>query len=53
MQKEGPIVTFSEGLSFFKKVWVSEINNITRDNMNKEKSLSSYWKETIKTSFLF
>ena len=53
MQKEGPIVTFSEGLSFFKKVWVSEINNITRDNMNKEKSLSSYWKETIRALFLF
>ena len=30
MQKEGPIVTFSE------------INNITRHNMNKQKSLSSY-----------
>ena len=38
MEKEGPIVTFSEGLSFFQKVWVSEINNITRDNMNKEKN---------------
>ena len=53
MQKEGPIVTFSESLSFFQKVWVSENNNITRDNMNKEKSLSSYWKETIRTLFLF
>ena len=53
MQKEGPIVTFSESLSFFQKVWVSEINNITRHNMNKQKSLSSYWKETIKTLFLF
>ena len=30
MQKEGPIVTFSESLSLFQKVWVSEINNITR-----------------------
>ena len=29
MQKEGPIVTFSESLS-------SEINNITRHNMNKQ-----------------
>ena len=47
MQKEGPIVTSSESLSFFQKVWVSEINNITRHNMNKQKSLSSYWKETI------
>ena len=36
MQKEGPIVTFSESLSFFQKVWVSEINNITRHNMNKQ-----------------
>ena len=53
MQKEGPIVTFSERLSFFQKARVSEINNITRDNMNKQKSLSSYWKETIKTLFLF
>ena len=42
MQKEGPIVTFSESLSF-----------ITRHNMNKQKSLSSYWKETIRTLFLF
>ena len=42
MQKEGPIVTFSEKVSFFQKVWVSEINNITRHNMNKQKSLSSY-----------
>ena len=39
MQKEDPIVTFSE--------LVSEINNITRHNMNKQKSLSSFWKETI------
>ena len=53
MQKEGPIVTFLESLSFFQKVWVSEINNITRHNMNKQKSLSSYWKETIRTLFLF
>ena len=53
MHKEGPIVTFSESLSFFQKVWVSEINNITRHNMNKQKSLSSYWKETIRTLFLF
>ena len=53
MQKEGPIVTFSEKVSFFQKVWVSEINNITRHNMNKQKSLSSYWKETIRTLFLF
>ena len=52
-QKEGPIVTFSESLSFSQKVWVSEINNITRHNMNKQKSLSSYWKETIRTLFLF
>ena len=29
MQKEGPIVTFPESLSFFQKVWVSEIKNIT------------------------
>ena len=36
MQKEGPIVTFSESLSFFQKVWVSEINSITRHNMNKQ-----------------
>ena len=36
MQKEGPMVTFSESLSFFQKVRVSEINNITRDNMNKQ-----------------
>ena len=42
MQKEGPIVTFSERLSFFQKARVSEINNITRHNMNKQKSLSSY-----------
>ena len=53
MQKEGPIVTFSESLSFFQKVWVPEINNITRHNMNKQKSLSSYWKETIRILFLF
>ena len=53
MQKEGPIVTFSGSLSFFQKVWVSEINNITRYNMNKQKSLSSYWKDTIRTLFLF
>ena len=53
MQKEGPIVNFSENLSFFQKVWVSEINNITRYNMNKQKSLSSYLKETIRTLFLF
>ena len=53
MQKEGAIVTVSEGLSFFQKVWGSEINNITRDNMNKQKSLSSCWKETIRTLFLF
>ena len=53
MKKEGPIVTFSERLSFFRKARVSEINNITRHNMNKQKSLSSYWKETIKTLFLF
>ena len=53
MQKEGPIVTFSESLSFFQKVWVSEINNITRRDMNKQKSLSSYWKETVRTLFLF
>ena len=53
MQKEGPIVTFSESLSFFRKVWVSEINNIARHNMNKQKSLSFYWKETIRTLFLF
>ena len=38
---------------FMQKVWVSEINNITRNNMNKQKSLSSYWKETIRTLFLF
>ena len=36
MQKEGPMVTFSESLSFFQKVRVSEINNITRHNMNKQ-----------------
>ena len=42
MKKEGPIVTFSERLSFFQKARVSEINNITRHNMNKQKSLSSY-----------
>ena len=42
MQKEGPIVTFSEKLSFFQKVSVSEIYNITRHNMNKQKPLSSY-----------
>ena len=42
MQKEGPIVTFSESLSFFQKVGVLEINNIARHNMNKQKSLSSY-----------
>ena len=36
MQKEGPMVTFSESLSFFQKVQVSEINNITRHNMNKQ-----------------
>ena len=53
MQKEGQIVTFSESLSFFQKVWVSEINNITRHNMNKQKSLSSYWKEAIRALFLF
>ena len=53
MKKEGPIVTFSERLSFFQKARVSEIDNITRHNMNKQKSLSSYWKETIKTLFLF
>ena len=53
MQKEGLIVTFSESLSFFQKVWVSEINNITTHNMNKQQSLSSYWKETIRTLFLF
>ena len=34
MQKEGPIVTFSESLRFFQKAWVSEISNITRHNMN-------------------
>ena len=38
---------------FMQKVWVSEINNITRNNMNKQKSLSSSWKETIRTLFLF
>ena len=53
MQKEGPIVSFLESLRFFQKVWVSEINNITRHNMNKQKSLSSYWKETNRTLFLF
>ena len=42
MKKEGPIVTFSERLSFFQKARVSEIKNITRHNMNKQKSLSSY-----------
>ena len=42
MQKEGPIVTFSESLSFFQKVSVSEIYNITRHNINKQKPLSSY-----------
>ena len=36
-----------------EKVWVSVINNITKHNMNKQKSLSSYWKETIKALFLF
>ena len=53
MQKEGPIVSFSESLNFFQRVWVSKINNITRHNVNKQKSLSSYWKETIITLFLF
>ena len=43
-QKEGSIVTFSESLSFFQKVWFSEVYNITWHNMNKQKSLSSYWK---------
>ena len=43
MKKEGDFfVTFSERLSFFQKARVSEINNITRHNMNKQKSLSSY-----------
>ena len=45
MQKEGPIVTF-------QKVWVSEINNITGHNVNKQKPLSSCWKETIRTLLL-
>ena len=36
MQKEGLMVTFSGSLSFFQKVWVSEINNITTHNMNKQ-----------------
>ena len=36
MQKEGPMVTFSGSLSFFQKVWVLEINNITTHNMNKQ-----------------
>ena len=53
MQKQGPIMTFSDSLSFFQNVWLSEINNITGHNMNKQKSLSSYWKETIRTLFLF
>ena len=48
MPKEGPIVTFSESPSLFQNVWVSEINN-----MNKQKSLSPYWKETIRTLFWF
>ena len=30
------MVTFSESMSFFQKVRVSEINNITRHNMNKQ-----------------
>ena len=38
---------------FLSELWVSEINNITRYNMNKQKSLSSYWKETIGILFLF
>ena len=48
MPKEGPIVTFWESPSLFQNVWVSEINN-----MNKQKSLSPYWKETIRTLFWF
>ena len=53
-ERRSRIVSFSESLSFFQRVWVSEINNITRHNMNKQKSLSSYWKETIIiTLFLF
>ena len=39
-------------LWLFQKLWVSEINNITRHNMNKQKSLSSYWKETIEPFLL-
>ena len=53
MQKEGPIVTFSESLSFFRKVSGSEINNITKHNMNKQKSLSSYERRQLEPCFCF
>ena len=53
MEKEDPIVTYSESLSFFQNVWGSEINNITRLNMNKQKSLSSYERRQLEPCFCF
>ena len=53
MQKEGPILTFLESLSFFQNLWGSEINNITRHNMNKQKSLSSYERRQLEPCFCF
>ena len=53
MEKEDPIVTYSESLNFFQNVWGSEINNITRLNMNKQKSLSSYERRQLEPCFCF
>ena len=53
MQREGPIVTFSESLSLFRKVWVSEINNITSHNMNKKTHFLLIKRRQLEPCFCF